>query len=102
MTLALLNIPHFWELLIILGIGLLLFGRRLPEVGKNIGRSIVEFRKGLKSIETEIEEETRKPGYPEPAKPYRQPLPESGPDPRVSRSDPVAADAPASPPSAQR
>lgn len=28
-------------------IGVLVFGRRLPEVGKNLGRSIVEFKKGL-------------------------------------------------------
>jgi sec-independent protein translocase protein TatA len=28
-------------------VGLLIFGRRLPEVGKNLGRTIVEFKKGL-------------------------------------------------------
>lgn len=28
-------------------LGVLIFGRRLPEVGKNLGRSIVEFKKGL-------------------------------------------------------
>jgi sec-independent protein translocase protein TatA len=33
--------------LIILAIGLLIFGRRLPEVGKNLGKTIVEFKKGL-------------------------------------------------------
>ena len=30
-------------------IGLLFFGRKLPEVGKNLGRTIVEFKKGLNS-----------------------------------------------------
>ena len=40
-----------WDLVVILGIGLLLFGRRLPEVGRNLGKGIVEFKKGLKGIE---------------------------------------------------
>jgi sec-independent protein translocase protein TatA len=33
--------------LVILVVGLLIFGRRLPEVGKNVGKTIVEFKKGL-------------------------------------------------------
>jgi sec-independent protein translocase protein TatA len=37
------------DLIILLGLGLLIFGRRLPEIGRGLGRSIVEFRKGLKS-----------------------------------------------------
>ncbi len=36
-------------------LGLLLFGRRLPEVGRSLGRSIVEFKKGIKGIEDEID-----------------------------------------------
>ena len=35
--------------LVVLVIGLLIFGRRLPEVGKNLGQTIVEFKKGLNS-----------------------------------------------------
>jgi sec-independent protein translocase protein TatA len=34
-------------------IGLLVFGRRLPEVGKNLGRTIVEFKKGLNGQHTD-------------------------------------------------
>jgi sec-independent protein translocase protein TatA len=33
--------------LVILVIGLLIFGKRLPDVGKNLGKTIVEFKKGL-------------------------------------------------------
>ena len=43
------------EVIIILVIGLLIFGRRLPEVGKSLGRSIVEFKKGVKGIEDDID-----------------------------------------------
>jgi len=49
--------PGPWEIAIIAIVALLLFGRRLPEVGKNIGRGIVEFKRGLR----EAEEEVRKP-----------------------------------------
>jgi sec-independent protein translocase protein TatA len=49
------HMPSFPEMLIIMAVGLLLFGKRLPEVGKNLGRGIVEFKKGLKGIEDEID-----------------------------------------------
>ena len=44
------------EIIIILGLGLLIFGRRLPQVGRSVGRSIVEFKKGLKGIEEDIDD----------------------------------------------
>lgn len=70
---------------IILVIALLLFGRRLPEVGKSVGRAIVEFRKGIKNVEEEVEAETRQP----PRSAARPPLTSSGQDQRVSKSDPA-------------
>lgn len=39
----------FSELLVILGIALLLFGNRLPSVGKSLGEGIRNFKKGLNS-----------------------------------------------------
>lgn len=61
-----LGLPSGWEWLIILAIGLLLFGRRLPEVGRSLGRSIVEFKKGIKGIEDEVESAADRRG-PDPA-----------------------------------
>ena len=43
------------EWILIAGIALLLFGKRLPEVGRSLGKGIVEFKKGLKGIEDEVE-----------------------------------------------
>jgi sec-independent protein translocase protein TatA len=43
------------EILILLGLGVLLFGRRLPEVGRYLGRGIVEFKKGVKGLEDDME-----------------------------------------------
>jgi TatA/E family protein of Tat protein translocase len=89
------------ELLIIAGLGLLIFGRRLPEVGRSLGKGIVEFRKGLKGIEDDVETEASRPS----AAPVQRPLPQPEPainppmhaaaagqapvDVRVSRADTV-------------
>lgn len=48
----------FPELLIILAIALLIFGpKKLPEVGKSLGRALKEFRKTSDEIRERIEEE---------------------------------------------
>jgi sec-independent protein translocase protein TatA len=45
----------FGEILIILVIALIVFGpRRLPEMGKTIGRSLREFRRATNDIRSEI------------------------------------------------
>lgn len=46
--------PGFWEILLIMSAMLLLFGKRLPEVGRSLGRGLVEFKRGLKGIEDEV------------------------------------------------
>ena len=43
------------ELLMILVLGVLLFGRKLPEVGRSLGKTFVEFKKGVKGMEEEVE-----------------------------------------------
>ena len=53
--LAFLSLPGGSEWFLIALFGLILFGKRLPEVGKSLGRSIVEFKKGLKGVEDDIE-----------------------------------------------
>lgn len=43
------------EMIVIGLIMLLLFGSRLPEVGKSLGRGIVEFKKGIKGVEDDVD-----------------------------------------------
>ena len=43
------------ELMFIMGIAVLLFGKRLPEVGRSLGRGIVEFKKGLNGVGDEFD-----------------------------------------------
>ena len=50
-----------WELLIIAGIMLLLFGHRLPSLMRSAGRSVVEFKKGVQGIEDDIEQQIEPP-----------------------------------------
>ena len=50
------GMPGGTEWIILLVLGLLIFGRRLPEVGRSLGRGIVEFKKGIKGVEDEIED----------------------------------------------
>jgi len=52
--LAIVGLPGGAEWIIIAIIGLLLFGKRLPEVGKSLGQSIVEFKRGLQGVERDI------------------------------------------------
>src|SRR6478736_5777842 len=46
------------ELLIVGVIAVLLFGKRLPEVGRSLGKGIVEFKKGLNDIKSEVDSAT--------------------------------------------
>ena len=48
-----------WTLLIVGLIALLLFGNRLPSVMRSLGRSVVEFKKGVSGIEEEVNEVVR-------------------------------------------
>lgn len=54
------SMPGGWEWLIILIVALLIFGKRLPEVMKSLGRGIVEFKKGVKGVEEEVEDASSK------------------------------------------
>jgi len=47
-----------YELLIVAGVALLLFGHRLPSVMRSLGRGVVEFKKGVAGIEDDIQSAT--------------------------------------------
>jgi sec-independent protein translocase protein TatA len=50
------------EMMVVFGIAVLLFGKRLPEVGRTLGKGIVEFKKGIRGLEEEFRFE-EKPSY---------------------------------------
>lgn len=52
------------ELLVVGGVILLLFGNRLPSVMRSVGRSVVEFKKGVNEIDEstdEVDEDKKTP-----------------------------------------
>lgn len=55
--------PIGWQEMMILGIlGILIFGKRLPEVGRSIGQGIVEFKKGLAGVSEDMDATGRRGG----------------------------------------
>ena len=44
------------EILLLLLLGVLLFGRKLPEIGRSLGKTVIEFKKGMKGFEDEVEQ----------------------------------------------
>lgn len=68
---AFLGLPGGMEWVVILVIGLLLFGSRLPGLGRSVGKTITEFKKGMKEatedIDADLSESPRpaggNPGY---------------------------------------
>jgi sec-independent protein translocase protein TatA len=78
------------ELIIIMIIGVLLFGRKLPEVGRYLGKGIVEFKKGIKGIEDDMEGTA-------PARPEAMVAEAPRPPQRIATTAPKFEDGPATP-----
>ena len=78
------------QILIILVIGILLFGRKLPEIGRSLGKGIVEFKKGLKGMEEDVHDTGSSAAPPPPPQPA---LDQPRPPQRVTASTPKFEDA---------
>lgn len=52
--------PGPFEWVVIGIVAVLLFGKRLPEVGRQLGQGFVEFKKGLKGAKDEMNDAVKK------------------------------------------
>lgn len=50
-----------WTYILLGIVALVLFGKRLPEVGRSLGRGIAEFKKGLHEVQDELSREEDQP-----------------------------------------
>lgn len=79
------------ELVIIFVIALIIFGpRKLPELGRSLGRSLSEFRRASNELRSSLEEEIRLEEQREAAKAASAPPAEAGPRP-VEQAQPRSA-----------
>jgi len=69
------------EIILLLVLGVLLFGANLPRLGRSVGKTVKEFKHGVQGLEDDIENvgnpTTARPA-PEPARPP-QPITNPGP-----------------------
>ena len=77
------------EMIVLLIIGVLLFGRKLPDVGRYLGKGIVEFKKGIKGIEDDVDG-----SHPAASAPVSAPAEPPRPPARIATTAPKFEDAP--------
>lgn len=82
--LAFFSLPGGAEWIIILLVALLIFGRRLPDVARSLGQSIVEFKKGIREVNSNIEDGSR---FDSAARIERRPEDASLPGPREASAE---------------
>ncbi|MEN6427306.1 MAG: twin-arginine translocase TatA/TatE family subunit [Phycisphaerales bacterium] len=56
---AFVSMPGSGEWIVILIIGLLIFGRRLPDVARSLGKSVNEFKKGMREFQDSADDAVR-------------------------------------------
>lgn len=55
-----------WEIVMILIVVLLVFGaKRIPEIAQSLGKGITEFKRGVKDVQSEIENNVNAPPPPD-------------------------------------
>lgn len=87
-----------WGELVVIGIiAVLLFGRKLPDMAKYLGKSVIEFKKGMHGLEGGLDGLTD-PGASTGAAPMSAPAESVRPPQRVAPAAPKFDDSPVSSP----
>jgi len=81
------------EIIVLVILGVLLFGRKLPDVGRYLGKSIVEFKKGVRGLEDDLDTGSGSAGQAAPQEAIRPPQRVAATAPKFENS-PAAAPTP--------
>jgi sec-independent protein translocase protein TatA len=109
------TLGYIWspgDMIVILVVALLVFGKRLPEVARSLGKSIQEFKKGMSDVTDDM---MRQPVEPQAPRQVAQAAPAAGgsfiespsagykplPPPQAAAPGAPAAATPAAPPASQ-
>jgi len=72
-TMAGFGMPGGWELVILFAVVLIIFGpKRLPELSRALGKSITDFKRGMRDIKEDIDVAGEEPDLQAPEKETRQ------------------------------
>lgn len=69
-----------WEMMLLFVVALLLFGKRLPEVARSLGKGMMEFKKGLYDIQDEV----TSAAHSRPVSPQSRPIPNDARDEAIA------------------
>lgn len=88
---------HWYELLILAVIGLLVFGpKRLPEIGSSVGKTIREFQKSMREVTNPDTSSSLPPSAAQPAEPIAATSTPT-PEPIAATAAPTMESAPTNP-----
>ncbi|MEQ1906778.1 MAG: twin-arginine translocase TatA/TatE family subunit [Pirellulaceae bacterium] len=91
----------FTELLVVAIVAVLLFGSRLPEVAKNMGKTYQQFRKGLADLQSTIKIDDDHPGHSSSSTSNRVSYYKDALDEETNKSDAPRFTVPPSPPATE-
>lgn len=74
-AIAFLDAPGFGEILMILFVALLVFGGKLPDAARKMGRQISDLKKGVTDFREELQKETEEPAPSDAPPPQENPSP---------------------------
>jgi sec-independent protein translocase protein TatA len=83
---------HPTHIILLLIVGVLLFGKRLPEIGRSLGKGLIEFKKGIKGLEDDVDAGGGAVGQ---QARYDQPVEQPRPPQRIAATAPKFEDNPA-------
>jgi sec-independent protein translocase protein TatA len=89
------------HIIIVLIVGVLLFGKRLPEIGRSLGKGLQEFRRGFSGLEDDVQGTNNPRLEAPPSEAIKPPQKVATTAPKFEDNPPAPPTPPVTPPKAQ-